>query len=254
LVDAGQESWYFYHADRLGSVAALSQLNGQVVERYAYDVFGQVTVCDAGGTPRAGNASAYGNAVLFTGRWWSATTGLYHYRFRDYSPALGRFLQPDPAGTIDGMNLYAYVSNNPLNWIDPWGLCKEEKKGARTGFRNLRGVRIRIVNPVLDFLNINVAHEQFFFSNGDTVGYFNDSRVRWDKEDINEYELTDLVFVDEDILREAIRLVEEQYKSTKYDLLGTKGMKHNCQDFVKRVKQVYTQLGGRIYRNGRKVN
>lgn len=50
---------------------------------------------------------------------------MYYYRFRDYSPLIGRFLQPDPLGYIDGLNLYAYVNNNPLIWIDPWGLCKE---------------------------------------------------------------------------------------------------------------------------------
>jgi len=55
-------------------------------------------------------------------RRWDGTTQLYYSRMRDYSPQLGRFLQPDPAGYIDGMNLYAYVGNNPLNWLDPWGL------------------------------------------------------------------------------------------------------------------------------------
>ncbi len=45
-----------------------------------------------------------------------------YYRTRIYRPALSRFLQPDPAGYIDGMNLYAYCGNNPINWIDPWGL------------------------------------------------------------------------------------------------------------------------------------
>ena len=51
-----------------------------------------------------------------------------YYRTRIYRPALSRFLQPDPAGYIDGMNRYAYCGNNPLNWIDPWGLCKNDDK------------------------------------------------------------------------------------------------------------------------------
>jgi RHS repeat-associated protein len=47
---------------------------------------------------------------------------LYYYRARHYSPAWGRFLQPDPIGYAGGANLYAYVSNDPLNGIDPSGL------------------------------------------------------------------------------------------------------------------------------------
>jgi RHS repeat-associated protein len=50
------------------------------------------------------------------------TNGLYYYRARHYSPAWGRFLQPDPIGYAGGPNLYAYVGNDPLNAIDPSGL------------------------------------------------------------------------------------------------------------------------------------
>ena len=49
------------------------------------------------------------------------TNGLYYYRARHYSPAWGRFMQPDPIGYGGGVNLYAYVSNDPLNLIDPIG-------------------------------------------------------------------------------------------------------------------------------------
>jgi len=50
--------------------------------------------------------------------------GLYYYKARFYDPAIGRFLQTDPAGTQDDLNLYAYVGNNPVNRVDPTGLAK----------------------------------------------------------------------------------------------------------------------------------
>jgi RHS repeat-associated protein len=53
------------------------------------------------------------------------TNGLYYYRARHYSPAWGRFLQVDPIGTQGGINLYAYVGNDPLNFTDPNGLVKD---------------------------------------------------------------------------------------------------------------------------------
>ncbi|WP_219637315.1 RHS repeat domain-containing protein [Pseudomonas chlororaphis] len=54
-------------------------------------------------------------------------TGLYYYGFRYYAPWLGRWLNPDPAGTVDGLNLFCMVGNNPITFFDVAGLMKGAK-------------------------------------------------------------------------------------------------------------------------------
>ena len=54
---------------------------------------------------------------------------MYHYKARAYSPSLGRFLQTDPIGYGDGLNLLSYVSNDPVNAVDPIGHCAIQNNG-----------------------------------------------------------------------------------------------------------------------------
>jgi RHS repeat-associated protein len=117
---------HYYHFDGLGSVAALSDVNNVSVERCAYDVFGRPTIRDVNGVEIA--ESALANPYLFTGRAWDPETALYYYRARYYDYFTGRFLQPDPIGYGDGLNMYLYVGNNPLIFVDPFGLEKEAKR------------------------------------------------------------------------------------------------------------------------------
>ncbi len=100
----------YFFADHQGSVVAVSNSVGAKLEIDSYDPYG---------------GPAPGNSVRFqyTGQVSLPETGLYYYRARYYSPQLGRFMQTDPVGYKDDLDLYTYVGNDPLDRTDPSGNC-----------------------------------------------------------------------------------------------------------------------------------
>ena len=103
----------YYHQDGLNSAILTTDSVGATQGMQRFDAWGNKATS-------AGTIPTFG----YTGREPDAT-GLMFYRARYYDPTMGRFISKDPAGMPDGVNRYAYVSNNPTNATDPSGMALE---------------------------------------------------------------------------------------------------------------------------------
>jgi RHS repeat-associated protein len=104
---------FYYHKDGLGSVVNLTNPSGNIAKSYTYKSFGEIDL----------ETGSLDQPFTFTGREYDPESGFYFYRARFYDPKAGRFLTKDPIGFMGGdVNLYRYVFNNSLNWVDPSGL------------------------------------------------------------------------------------------------------------------------------------
>jgi len=138
---------HYYLHDHLYSPVALLDDDGDVLERCEYDAYGSVQILTSNFSPLT--SSQYGNPYAFTGRELDTLDAgnctLMHYRHRAYNPEIGRFMQQDPHGInpaggkeaisfnpieqyADGCGLMAYVTSNPINRIDPYGLMSHYGK------------------------------------------------------------------------------------------------------------------------------
>jgi RHS repeat-associated protein len=110
-----QGQYYWYQNDHLGTPQKIVETSGRVVWSAVYDSFGNVQI----------ETDEIVNNLRFAGQYYDAETGLHYNLNRYYDPIAGRYLRVDPFG--EGLNLYAYVFNNPVSLIDPLGLCVYNK-------------------------------------------------------------------------------------------------------------------------------
>ena len=113
FIDGTARQRQVFHADGLGSIAALSDESGEFVQSYSYAAFGRI---------RARTGSDL-NRVTYTAREALGDSfGFYYYRNRVLDPNTGRFTSEDPLGFVDGANRSIYAVNNPVEFNDPYGL------------------------------------------------------------------------------------------------------------------------------------
>ena len=104
---------YYYHQNEHGDIIYLSNVDEEIENSYSYDVFGNIRE----------EKENVENVFKYAGEQLDSETQQYYLRARFYNPVVGRFTQED-IYRDDGLNLYVYVINNPLLWIDPSGLAK----------------------------------------------------------------------------------------------------------------------------------
>jgi RHS repeat-associated protein len=104
----------YYHADAGGNITALVSSQGNLLAKYRYDPFGNLTA-------KMGPL-ADANLYRFSSQEIHPATGLYYYGFRYYDPAFQRWLTRDPVYEAGGLNLYQFVGNDPVNRTDRMGL------------------------------------------------------------------------------------------------------------------------------------
>jgi RHS repeat-associated protein len=130
--------------DVSGSVRSATGEDGTLEDLYEYDAFGK---------PYKGDLTQ-GMNLGYTGKPWDAVTGLYNYGYRDYTPEAARFTTVDPVR--DGANWFAYVNNDPVNWVDDQGLSatdKAYKVGETIGDSISDGIR-SIVGAITTGVNV----------------------------------------------------------------------------------------------------
>lgn len=104
---------YYYHADGAGNVTALVDTNSTPVAQYRYDPFGNLL--------GVAGSLAEANLLRFSSKEAHPTTGLIYFGFRFYDPALQRWISPDPIEESGGINLFRFVENSPVSFVDTDG-------------------------------------------------------------------------------------------------------------------------------------
>ncbi len=123
--------WYYVHNNHIGTPTRLTNANAEAVWQAYYTPFGLANIND----DVDGNARPITFNVRFPGQYFDSESALHYNWHRYYDPQTGRYITSDPIGLAAGLSTYGYVGANPVNQIDPTGLCAGLCVGTVVGAR-----------------------------------------------------------------------------------------------------------------------
>ena len=275
--DEPQPATYYYATDHLGSSSVLTNQTGSYHERIEYFPYGEVWVHNKA------LESGYSTPYRFTGKEMDPETGLYYFGARYYDARVGRWISTDPAlekflptgdkendkklpagGVYEQSNidLFGYVGNNPVIYIDPDGnfrFGKRPLRHSKTFSAILNGFILAIITPhpaqtmqsfdLMDKGNFEPYHEHGFYDNSaENIGYGDEGFMY--TENTSNYQMDTEVY-DDILMKKAEDKVKESgqfdKKGEKYKEVG-----NNCQDFADALRKEYNKLYEGLSQNEKK--
>jgi RHS repeat-associated protein len=174
----------YLHADERGSIVSTTDSTG-AASVYTYGPYGETSTWT-------------GSRFRYTGQTTIPEAHLYYYRARVYSPSLGRFLQTDPIGTKDDLNLYSYTHDDPMNGTDPTGLRWVDVYIWHVSLPSVGHVM------VTEHGSTNVILSQF--PNGNNASLLRQFDDTWDRENRAPYSVWKIYVSDDKAFDEEVRM------------------------------------------------
>ena len=163
--DAPLAGHSFYHCDGNGNVTMLIDSSQGIVAKYLYDAFGNIL--------SKSGLLADANVYRFSSKEWHSNSGLVYYLYRYCDPNLQRWPNRDPIGELGGLNLYGYVGNDPINFVDLWGLtdCAALAAAIAHQENNIRGALHSMSDINQQFNNALWSSDASLFESLAAAGY-----------------------------------------------------------------------------------